>query len=76
MSSLEKALLIYCSAVSFFCVALLMCVFRLQSAMVDLNKNQAILEQNLEEVDSFNVEMWENQIKINRELLGIGNETY
>lgn len=76
MNSLEKALLVYCTAVSFFCIALLMCVLKLQNAMVDLNKNQLTLENNIEEVDNFNIEMWKDQIEINKNVLGIEYETY
>ena len=76
MNSLEKALLVYCTAVSFFCLAILIGLLRLQNAMEALNKNQETLEKNIEEVDNFNVEMWEDQIEINRILLGIPYETY
>lgn len=76
MSSLEKALLVYCTAVSFFCLALMICVFRLQNAVVELNKNQVKLDNKIEQVNDFNVEMWADQIKINRNILGIPDETY
>lgn len=76
MNSLEKALLVYCSAVSFFCIAILIGMLRLQNAMETLNKNQETLQEEIEEVDNFNIEMWEQQIEINRLLLGIPNETY
>ena len=76
MNSLEKALVIYCTVVSFFCIAILIGYLRLQNDMKNLNKNQEILQQEIEEVDNFNIEMWEDQIEINRILLGIPNETY
>lgn len=76
MNSLEKALVIYCTVVSFFCVAVLIGYLRLEKDIKDLNKNQETLQKEIEEVDNFNIEMWEDQIEINRILLGIPNETY
>lgn len=76
MNSLEKALLVYCLAVSFFCIAILIGMLRLQDDIKKLNKNQETLQEEIEEVDNFNIEMWEQQIEINRLLLGIPNETY
>lgn len=76
MSSVDKALLVYCTAVSFFCVALMVCVFKLQNAVVELNKNQETLDNKIEKVDDFNIKMWADQIKINRDVLGIPYETY
>lgn len=76
MNSLEKALIIYCTVVSFFCLAILIGLLKLQDNIKDLNKNQEELQKEIEEVDSFNMEMWEDQIEINRILLGIPNETY
>ena len=76
MNSLEKALVFYCTVASFFCIALLIAILQLRNAMEILNKNQKTLEDNIEEVDNFNIEMWEKQIEINELLLGIPNETY
>lgn len=76
MNSLEKALVIYCTVVSFFCIAILVCFLKLQHDVETLNKNQETLQKEIEEVDNFNIEMWEDQIEINRILLGIPDETY
>lgn len=76
MSSIEKALTIYCTVVSFFCIALLISLLNIQNNIKDLNKNQEELQKEIEEVDNFNMEMWENQLKINDYLLGIPDETY
>lgn len=76
MNSLEKALMFYCTVVSFFCIALLISFLNIQNDIKDLNKNQEELQKEIEEVDNFNMEMWENQIEINKILLGIPDETY
>mgnify|MGYP003302487861 CR=1 FL=1 len=76
MNSLEKAILFYCTAVSFFCIVILIGFLRLQKDIETLNKNQETLQKEIEEVDNFNILMWEDQIEINRILLGIPNETY
>lgn len=75
MSSVDKALLVYCTAVSFFCVALMICVFRLQNAVIDLNKNQQTLENKIKALQDFDLKMWKDQVEINREN-GVEYETY
>lgn len=75
MSSVDKALLVYCTAVSFFCVALMICVFRLQNAVIDLNKNQQTLENEIKALQDFDLKMWKDQVEINREN-GVEYETY
>lgn len=75
MSSVDKALLVYCTAVSFFCVALTICIFRLQNNVVELNKNQQTLENEIEALKDFDLKMWKDQVEINKGN-GVEYETY
>lgn len=75
MSSVDKALLVYCTAVSFFCVVLTICIFRLQNNVVELNKNQQTLENEIENLKDFDLKMWKDQVEINKRN-GVEYETY
>lgn len=76
MNSLEKVLIVYCTAVSLFCIALMIFMFKLENAVIELNKNQDTLNENIESFKDFDLNMWKEQVKINKEVLGIKYETY
>lgn len=76
MNSLEKALIVYCTAVSLFCIALMIFMFKLENAVIELNRNQDTLNENIESFKDFDLNMWKEQVKINKEVLGIKYETY